>query len=104
MNAKNIRPKQGQVLVELHAESKLTDGGLVIPDGVRTKDQIGRMPARAATVISMGVWPTNRKGRMLAYEFRKGSVVMVDPALGTNLMAHPKALKLYDHSQILAVI
>jgi len=99
-----MRPKQGQVLVELLPVPNMTPGGLTIPDNAARTDTIGREPAREAIVRSIGVWPTTKKGIPLPYEVLPGNRVAVDPVLGVPVMEHPKVLRIYDHSQILALI
>lgn len=103
-NPKRIRPLQGQVLVEILPADKETAGGIALPENVRTKDAIGREPARKAKVLATGIWPTSRKGRMLSYEFRTGAIVMVDPGFGKNVNVEIRRLKLYDHKEILAAL
>lgn len=98
-----MRPKRGKVLVEMLPLENQTESGLALAERRRLKDFIGRMPAQLARVICCGVWPVTKTGRMIQYEFRPGNLVFVDPTMGTNLSVHPKRLKLFDHTQILAV-
>ena len=104
MKPKRIRPLKGQALVELLPEEAESHGGIALPENARVKDSIGRMPACAARVLALGIWPTTSTGRMLAYEVHAGSLVLVDPAIGKNVGAELKRLKLYDHREILAAI
>lgn len=99
-----LRPKQGQVLVELIPYENHTAGGLELPDNVKHKDEIGRMPGQRAKVLSLGVWPTTKKGHLIPYEFKVGDVVVVDPTAGSNLTAEHKHWKLYDYRSILGTV
>lgn len=98
-----FRPLQGQVLVELIPYDKETAAGLLIPDTVKHKDQIGRMPAQRAKVLSVGVWATTKKGHLIPYDFRPGNVVLVDPTMGKNLSAEHRKWKIYDASDVLGL-
>jgi len=98
-----IRPKQGQVLVELLPEPN-QERGFVLPDNRVVKDRIGRKPLREAVVHSCGVWPTTAKGRPFAYEFHKGSRVFVDPVIGMELRSYPRVFRIYNWNDILAVV
>lgn len=109
---KRIRPKQGQVLVELmpppvshlgYGSAGPGQAEIILPENRRLKDEIGRQPAREAIVLSCGIWPTTKEGCLIPYEFRKGSRVLVDPVRGTELRLYPKTLRLYDHTEILAL-
>lgn len=99
-----IRPKQGEVLVQMLPVDHQTESGLFLDENRRLHDAIGRQPAQRAKVVACGMWPTSRSGRMYAYDFKVGDLVMVDPVLGKNLQAHPVRLKLYGHREILAKV
>lgn len=99
-----LRPKQGQVLVELIPYESETAGGLTIPETAKRRDEIGRMPGQRAKVLSLGVWPTTKKGHLIPYEFKAGDVVFVDPTAGSNLAAEHKHWKLYDYRSILGIV
>lgn len=99
-----FRPLQGQVLVELIPYDKETAAGLVIPDTAKNKDEIGRMPAQRAKVLSLGVWPTTKKGHLIPYDFAIGNIVLVDPTMGTNLSSEQRRWKLYRSEQIIGLV
>lgn len=98
-----LRPLQGQVLVELIPYDKLTESGLELPDTVRRKDTIGKMPGQRAKVLRMGVWKTTKSGKTIPYDFREGNIVIVDPTMGTNAELGRSKLKFYDANLILGV-
>ncbi len=92
------------VLVELIPYESETFSGIAIPETVKHRDGIGRMPGQRGKVLSVGVWPTTKKGRLISYEFASGDIVIVDPTCGANLDAHNSRWKLYRFDQILAVV
>jgi len=104
MNSNRLRPRQGHVLVELLPYETKTSGGLHLPDGLKRKDMIGRMPLQRARVHSCGVWATTKNGIPIPYEFRRGDLVLVDPVFGTNVDVHPLKMKIYHSREIAALI
>ena len=99
-----LRPRQGQVLVELIPYESETAGGLTIPETAKRGDEIGRMPGQRAKVLRTGVWPTTKKGHLIPYEFKPGDFVIVDPTAGNSLSADNQRWKLYDYRSILGIV
>lgn len=96
----NIRPFQGQVLVEMLPSDAFTQGGLEIPDKAKEKPQEG-------IVRRIGTWRQARKSRsLIPYDFRVGDKVLVDRrSWGPIIDRHiGERFRLVKADQILAVL
>lgn len=98
-----LHPFQGQVLIALFPADTMRNG-LFLPDKRNEKDKIGRQPAARARVLDLGCWPQAKNKQLMAYEFKKGDVVLVDLAVGKDMSDGPDRYKLIDYSQVLAVL
>lgn len=96
----NIRPFQGQVLVEMLPPESFTSGGLSIPDKAKDKPQEG-------IVRRIGTWTQARKSKaLIPYDFRIGDKVLIDrrswsPVLDRHI---GERFRLVKADQILAVV
>ena len=73
----NIIPLTGQALVEILPENKLSDGGIVIPETAKGKDDVGRLPPMKAKVWRLGPWPQKKCGLAVLPEIAPGDTVLV---------------------------
>lgn len=96
----NIRPFQGQVLVEMLPSDAFTDGGLSIPGKAQEKPQQG-------IVRRIGTWTQARKTKaLIPYDFKPGDKVLVDrrtwgPVIDRHI---GERFRLVKAEQILAVV
>lgn len=87
----NVRPKRGDVLVELQLGPPVTEGGIHIPEDSRD------YPVDAI-VRRMG-----SQDRKQPFEFVLGDRVIVPQRAGTVVNEGPRCLKLLKGSQIIGV-
>ena len=100
----NLRPLTGQCLVEILPENNLTDGGLVIPDSVKGKDGMGKLPPLKAKVWRLGPWPQKKGGLCVLPEFAPGDTVLCSPYTGTKLKRLSDKFRLVKVEDVLAKI
>lgn len=79
-----LRPLAGQSLIEILPPSKLSDGGIAIPDYEMTPEDHQKAartpkppPPHTGIVRAIGSWPKNKRGMAVMPEFGIGSKVIL---------------------------
>ena len=96
----NIRPFQGQVLIEMLPSDAFSEGGLSIPDRAKEKPQHG-------IVRRIGTWKQARKSKaLIPYDFKPGDKVLIDRRAWTPVLDRHigERFRLVQADQILAVV
>jgi len=96
----NIRPFQGQVLVEMLPADAFSHAGLSIPDKAKEKPQQG-------IVRRIGAWKQARKSRgLIPYDFKVGDKVVIDRRTwGHQLDRHiGERFKIVKAEQVVAIV
>jgi chaperonin GroES len=94
----NIRPKRGEVLLEVVPRGT-SDGGVLIPPKYQYQER-----AQQAIVRKLGVWKQDKRGRLLPYEVKPGDRVVFQKNAGRWLHGEQNRLKLLPASRILAIV
>lgn len=92
-----VQPLFDNVLIEpLEAESK-TASGIILPDSVKEKPQMG-------TVIAVGKGKAGQKGEVFPMQVKVGDTVMYKKWGGNEVKMDNKEMTLVSQEDILAVV
>ena len=92
-----IKPLGDRVLVEPMKESEVKKGGIIIPDTAKEKPQEG-------VVIALGTGKLDDDGKKVAFNVKKGDVVLMPKYGGTEVKMGGKEYQIMREEDILAVI
>lgn len=92
-----IRPLRDRVLVEPVEEAETMKGGIIIPDTAKEKPQEGK-------VIAVGPGKTDKDGKVVAMEVKKGDKVLMPKYGGTEVKLDNKEYKIISEDDIVAII
>lgn len=95
--AVDIKPLGDRVLVEPLEEAETEQGGIIIPDTAKEKQQ-------RAKVIALGTGKTDDDGKKVPFEVKVDDVVLTSKYGGTEVSLEGKDYKILSASDILAVI
>ena len=98
----NLRPLTGQCLVEILPENNLSDGGILIPETAKGKDDVGRLPPMKAKVWRLGPWPQKKCGLAVLPEIAPGDVVLVSQYAGQKIKQLGEMFRLVGIGDVLA--
>lgn len=65
----SFRPLEDRVIVRRHDAIEISKGGIIIPDTVQEKPQLG-------TIVHAGPGKTNRKGHLIPLTLKEGDEVL----------------------------
>lgn len=100
-----IRPRKGQVLIELLPPDEKTTSGLFIPPIANGHEKGEKARPVKGLVVEIGAFRETRAGFGILPPFGVGSKVIVSPYLGTRLdHAIGNRLFLVDSDHVLAVL
>jgi len=92
-----IKPLGDRILVEPIKEEEVAKGGIIIPDSAREKPQEGK-------VIAMGTGKIDKEGNKVAFNVKKGDIVLMPKYGGTEVKLDGKTYQIMREDDILAVI
>lgn len=95
--AVNIKPLGDRVLVEPLEEAESEQGGIIIPDTAKEKQQ-------RASVVALGTGKTDDDGKKVPFEVKVGDTVLTSKYGGTEISLEGKDYKILNASDILAVL
>ena len=97
MKFTKVKPMDDKVIVEMLPEADVTEGGIVIPDIARMKDQ------PLATVIAVGPGRVQANGERVKPLCEVGETVLLF-ATGVDMEVGDKKYNLVDATHIMAVV
>lgn len=108
----NIRPKTGEVLVQLCDRKPISPGGISLPHRSLSAEEVEQRnhapempPADEAIVVRIGPWPMTCNGLAIMPEFSCGSKVLIRHTSGIELNRNPgERFKLVYQSDVLATL
>ena len=92
-----IKPLGDRVLVEPLKEEEVKKGGIIIPDTAKEKPQEG-------VVVAVGTGKLDENGKKVAFNVKKGDVVLMPKYGGTEVKMGGKEYQIMREDDILAVI
>ena len=92
-----IKPLGERVLVEPLTEGEVNKGGIIIPDSAKEKPQEGK-------VIAVGTGKIDENGKKIAFNVKKGDIVLMPKYGGTEVKVNGKEYQIMREDDILAVI
>lgn len=92
-----IRPLGDRVLVEAVEEKEVVKDGIVIPDTAKEKPQ-------QTTVVALGTGAKDDDGKPVPFEVKEGDTVLTTKYGGTEVKIDDKEYKIFNASDILAVV
>lgn len=93
----NIQPLGDRVLVEPLKEEETTKGGIIIPDTAKEKPQQGK-------VIAVGTGKLDDSGNKIAFNVKKGDLVLMPKYGGTEVKIDGKEYQILREEDILGII
>lgn len=92
-----VQPLFDNVLIEpLEAESK-TSSGIILPDTVKEKPQMGK-------VVAVGMGKTDKDGKQVVMQVKVGDVVTYEKWGGNEIKVEGKEMTIVSQDKILAVV
>jgi chaperonin GroES len=92
-----IQPLGDRVLVEPLKEEESTKGGIIIPDTAKEKPQQGK-------VIAVGTGKLDDNGNKIAFNVKKGDLVLMPKYGGTEVKIDNKEYQILREEDILGII
>lgn len=92
-----IQPLADRVLVEPMKEEETQKGGIIIPDSAKEKPQQGK-------VIAVGTGKLDNDGKKIAFNVKKGDVVLMPKYGGTEVKLDGKEYQIVREDDILGII
>ncbi len=92
-----IKPLGDRVLVKPLETDEQIKGGIVIPDSAKEKPQEGK-------VIAVGTGKLDDDGKKIAFNVKKGDIVLMPKYGGTEVKLDDVAYQIMREDDILAVI
>jgi len=107
-----LRPVTGEVLIEILPASKLSAGGIEIPDHTASPEERQAAahhpeppPPLTGRVHAIGPWPKTKKGLAVLPEFKAGDRVLVGHNAGIVMQRNiGENYRMIRYDQVLAVI
>jgi chaperonin GroES len=93
----NIKPLHNNVLIRPVAAETKTESGIILPDTVKEKPQIGE-------VLAVGEGWHNDQGKVFPLTIKKGQKVMYKKWGGNDFKHNNEELVLVEEKDILAII
>lgn len=109
----NLKPLQGQVLIEVCPLPSTSAGGVALPGTVALSAEIvqeqSHNPEKPSKdnigiVKAIGAWPKTRNGMLKPPEFGLGARVAFNPWRGIDMQRDLGRLKLISQEDVLAVL
>lgn len=97
LNVKTVRPLGERVLVKVSQSEEKTAGGILLPDTVKEKPQIGE-------IIAVGPGRRNDDGSFQPLEVTVNSKVLYSKYAGTDIKLENEEYVLLSEKDILAII
>lgn len=92
-----VQPLFDTVLIEpLEAETK-TSSGIILPDSVKEKPQMGK-------VVAVGKGKTDKDGKLVVMEVKVGDTVMYKKWGGNEVKVDGKDMTLVAQEDVLAIV
>ncbi len=92
-----IRPMNDKILVLRVEEEEKTSGGIIIPDTAKEKPQEGK-------IVAVGPGKTNRKGKRVPLEVKKGDHVLFAVYAGTEMKINGVEHLIMQEEDILGIV
>ena len=93
----SIQPLGDRVLVEAIEAEEVTVGGIYLPDSAKEKPM-------ESTVVALGTGGIDKDGNKIEFHVAAGDVVLTSKYGGTEVKVDGKEYKIFNQSDILAVI
>ena len=90
-----LRPLEDRVVLKVLDAEEVSSGGIVLPDAAREKPQRGK-------VTAVGAGKTNKDGKRIALDVKKGDVVLFGKYAGSDVKVSGEDYKILRESEILA--
>ena len=92
-----IKPLADRVLVQLIELDEVAKGGIIIPDTAKEKPQEGK-------VIAVGTGKLDDDGKPIAFNVKKGDIVLMPKYGGTEVKIDDKEYQIVREDDILGII
>jgi chaperonin GroES len=90
-----LRPLEDRVVLKVLDAEEVSSGGIVLPDAAREKPQRGK-------VTAVGAGKTNKDGKRIALDVKKGDLVLFGKYAGSDVKVSGEDYKILRESEILA--
>jgi chaperonin GroES len=92
-----LRPLEDRVVLKVLDAEEVSSGGIVLPDAAREKPQRGK-------VTAVGAGKTNKDGKRIALDVKKGDLVLFGKYAGSDVKVSGEDYKILRESEILAKV
>lgn len=93
----SLRPLEDRVVLKVLDAEEKTAGGILLPDTAKEKPQRGK-------VTAVGAGKTNKEGKRIALDLKKGDVVLFGKYAGSDVKVDGEDFKILRESEILAKV
>ncbi len=93
----SLRPLEDRVVLKVLDAEEKTAGGILLPDTAKEKPQRGK-------VTAVGAGKTNKDGKRIALDLKKGDVVLFGKYAGSDVKVDGEDFKILRESEILAKV
>lgn len=97
--SKAVTPLGNRIVVRLISTERITPGGLIIPDMVKTEQ--GQLKAE---VLAVGSGAKNKKGHVRPLDVQKGDVVLFSEFSGTKVVFNSEELHIVQETDVLGIL
>ena len=92
-----LRPLEDRVVLKVLDAEEVSSGGIVLPDTAKEKPQRGK-------VTAVGAGKTNKDGKRIALDVKKGDVVLFGKYAGSDVKVSGEDYKILRESEILGKV